>query len=242
VKPLASILLISPDYPSQSQLNHFQYTATFWGIFCNHLQFRALLIGAIIEDAESGGFTQFPWNNASDSPWYVDDNSTAFRRSINSLPLWSNQRQRVIGVRCWTTWFHEPGEISISSLSFFRRWLRFSSSSTSMENRWRQNGRAELNWAEFSYSSFCPGEHNFSWVYSKDDVFTSANLDAAWVDFIVLPPSDDNTAINFLRMSLTSPLVLFSLIPQIQFYKSQLMGLKHGAYTCTLVGSFGPNS
>jgi hypothetical protein len=84
-----------------------------------------------------------------------------------------------------------------------------------------------LNWAEFSYS-VSAGEHNFSWVYSKDEVF-SANLDAAWVDFIVLPPSDNNT---FLPSVEFKTLVCF---PNPAQSTIQLMGLKQGAYTCNWI-------
>lgn len=211
-------LLISPEFP-RSQTENFQYTAMF-GAYSATFSFD-LLIGAIIEDAESGGFTQFPWNNASDSPWY-NDNSTAFegQNSLRSGAINHNELSELV----LDYVVSEPGEIrfnrKVSSEDGYD-FLQFY-----IDGALQAEWSGELNWAEFAYSVL-PGEHSFTWVYRKDDVFTS-NMDAAWIDFIVLPPSDDNTSTNTLVAKHSA--VLF---PNPASSVLQIAGIEKGAYSCT---------
>ena len=211
-------LLISPEFP-RSQTENFQYTATF-GAYSATFSFD-LLIGAIIEDAESGGFAQFPWNNASDSPWF-NDNSTAFegQNSLRSGTINHNELSELL----LDYVVSEPGEIrfhrKVSSEDGYD-FLQFY-----IDGALQAEWSGELNWAEFSYPVL-PGEHNFAWVYRKDDVFTS-NMDAAWIDFIVLPPSDDNTATNTLEANQST--VLF---PNPANSILQITGIEKGAYSFT---------
>lgn len=209
-------LMISPSYPS-STTEAFQYTANF-GAYSATYNFE-LLIGAIIEDAESSGFTQFPWNNASDSPWFIDENNSfEGDQSFRSGSISDNEQTELM----LNYVVSSPGEISfhraVSSEDGYD-FLKFYIDGELMD-QWS----GSLNWAEFSYP-VSAGEHNFSWVYSKDEVFSS-NSDAAWVDFIVLPPSENNT---FLPSVENKTFVCF---PNPAQSTIQLMGLKQGAYTC----------
>lgn len=209
-------LLISPSFPA-STTESFDYTANF-GAYSATYNFE-LLIGAIIEDAESSGFTQFPWNNASDSPWYVDDNNAFEGDQSFRSGIISDNEQTELTLNYMVS---SPGEISFHRLVSSEEgydFLKFYIDGELMD-QWS----GSLSWAEFSYP-VSTGEHNFSWVYSKDEVFSS-NSDAAWVDFIVLPPSDNNT---FLPSVEYKTLVCF---PNPAQSTIQLMGLKQGVYIC----------
>ncbi len=209
-------LLISPNYPT-NLTELFQYEGTF-GAYQAQYNF-SLLIGAIIEDAESGGLTQFPWINASDSPWF-NDNTNAFegQYSLRSGTIGHNQLTELM----LTYQVSDPGEIKfhrkVSSEEGYD-FLKFY-----LDGELQAEWSGDLDWQEFSYPVLA-GEHNFTWVYIKDDVFSSLE-DAAWVDFIVLPPSDNSASVQ--EASSQHPVLVF---PNPASQIVQLSGLNSCNYT-----------
>ena len=146
-------------------------------------------VGAVIEDAESGDFTAFNWQNVDGNPWQIDSEikytgDYSFRSGDISEDQSSTleinleaQYQDSIRFYCRVS-----SEQEYDFLNFYIDDVLMAAYS------------GELNW---TYQAFVvpAGLHNYRWEYIKDYV-VSSGLDAAWVDNIEFPAGSSATGID----------------------------------------------
>ncbi|MCF8307568.1 MAG: T9SS type A sorting domain-containing protein [Bacteroidales bacterium] len=138
-------------------------------------------VGLIMEDFESGDFSQFDWENEGDADWFITED-----------PVYEG----VYSSQSGTISNSENSQLKISyevmfddTISFYRKvssesgydYLYFL-----IDGEVMGSWSGEQDWAkvEFPVSA---GEHTFTWKYEKDG-YQSNGEDCAWVDNIVLPP------------------------------------------------------
>jgi hypothetical protein len=163
-------------------------------------------VGIVLEDWESGGFTQFPWSttNYGNVPWTTS----------GVAPIWEGS----FSARSGVITHDETSELNITinvltadSISFYRKvsceqgmdysgyyywwdYLEFLVDGVSIV-KWD----GEQDWARFAYF-ITTGNHTLTWRFLKDYV-VSAGQDAAWIDFIVFPAIDIISGIRPLQTS-----------------------------------------
>jgi hypothetical protein len=139
-----------------------------------------LYIGAVIEDAESGDYLNYAWQNEDVSPWTID-NSTVYQGT-------SSFRSGIIP-HSGTSELKIDYSVSQSdTIRFFRKvsseqgydFLRFYIDGIEM-----QSWSGLVDWSEVKFP-VAIGDHQFSWIYEKDDMIAS-NEDASWIDYIEFP-------------------------------------------------------
>jgi hypothetical protein len=139
-----------------------------------------LKVGIIVEDFETGDFTNFDWVFSGQQPWQITTvNPYENTYSAKSGAISHNQQTRM-GLE------YESGVHD--TISFFRR---VSSESNYDHLRFYINGEQKgqwsgnVGWGKVSFPVEA-GTNLFIWEYMKDNL-TSSGEDAAWVDFISLP-------------------------------------------------------
>ena len=143
-------------------------------------------IGNVIEDWESGDFSNFDWENDPSKPWtIVNDNTYEGNYCVKSGSIGDNQSsvlRIVLDVQA-------EGEIifykKVSSESNFDKLFFY------IDGSERGNWSGEVSWGEERYA-LTPGQHELRWSYSKD-VYVSSGSDCAWLDNIVFPPTNTIT-------------------------------------------------
>lgn len=143
-------------------------------------------IGNVIEDWESGDFSNFDWENDPSKPWtIVTDNTYEGNYCVKSGSIGDNQSsvlRIVLDVQA-------EGEIifykKVSSESNFDKLFFY------IDGSERGNWSGEVSWGEERYA-LTPGQHELRWSYSKD-VYVSSGSDCAWLDYIVFPPTNTIT-------------------------------------------------
>ncbi len=138
-------------------------------------------IGLIVEDWETGTFTKFPWTFSGNGNWQLDTTN-----------VWEGK----FSARSQTITHNQTAALNLAynvmyddSISFYRKissemfhdMLSFYIDNLKV-GQWSGNA----GWKRYAYP-VAAGQHTFRWEYKKDAA-TSAGEDAAWVDFIVLPP------------------------------------------------------
>lgn len=137
------------------------------------------------------------WEGNSGLNWTADDASPWTQDGMIKYEGFASMRSGSIGD-------NQQSELSLSfeaseagEVSFFRR--------VSCEDGWdflrfyidgveQASWTGFQDWAEFSFP-ISAGSHELTWIYMKDEMIADL-LDAAWVDFITLPPQADATAIS----------------------------------------------
>jgi len=137
-------------------------------------------IGQMIEDFESGDFSQFPWTFSGNANWQItNDQPFEGLYSSRSGTVTDNQTTAMLLQR----------EVnSADSLSFYLKtsseadydYLRFYIDGN-LKGQWS----GETPWSRVAYA-VTTGIHTFRWEYSKD-VYTTGGSDCSQVDYIVLP-------------------------------------------------------
>lgn len=140
-----------------------------------------LALGLVIEDWESGDFTQYEWTFGGDADWEMIEGENVYEGvySAKSMTIDHNENaELMLDVTA-------PSE---STISFYYKVssegnydkLKFYLDGTMMEE-W--SGDIDWTFAEFT----CPaGEHTLKWEYMKDGSVSSGS-DCAWIDYIILP-------------------------------------------------------
>jgi len=138
-------------------------------------------VGIVLEDWETGDFSNFPWTFGGDANWAIvnaeqyEGQYTAISGSIEN-----NETSELI-LDVYVT--------SEDYISFYRKvssennydYLKFYIDGT-LQDQWAGN----VAWGQESYL-VTAGIHTFKWVYDKDQS-QSHGSDCAWVDYIVFPP------------------------------------------------------
>lgn len=147
----------------------------------------SLKIGIVDENFESGDLTQYSWATSGNKPWFVTTNNPYEGTYCSQSGAISNNQTSIMSI-AWDVAFND-------SISFYRKvsceygsqygqqwdWLDFSIDGAS--KAWWDG---EKSWARVAYPVNA-GQHTFKWKYEKDYT-SSAGSDAAWIDYIVLPP------------------------------------------------------
>jgi len=158
---------------------YYQYAASFFP-----------KVGLIVEDFETGDFTQFPWQFAGNQPWQIN-NTGSYQGTFSA-------RSGAIGNS-------QSSEIKVTldvsggdSIAFYRKvssesgydFLQFYIDNTKL-GEWS----GEVNWGRVSYP-VTAGTKTFRWVYTKD-IFVVSGQDRAWIDYVEFPGMADQTlAVN----------------------------------------------
>ncbi|MCK4288742.1 MAG: T9SS type A sorting domain-containing protein, partial [Bacteroidales bacterium] len=139
-------------------------------------------IGTIVEDFETGDFTNFDWNLGSSYQWTITNEypyEGYYSAKSGNIP---NYASSIITLSAEVT--------SDDSISFIRKvsselsydFLEFYIDNN-LKDRW--SGTSE-GWKREAFPVE-EGNHTFKWKYVKDAYVTSG-ADCAWLDYIILPP------------------------------------------------------
>ena len=155
-----------------------------------------LKINAMIDDAESGDLSYWPWFSNASNAWFADEDEKhdgfySFRSGIIN-----NSEKSSLSLTILTE--------EDDSVSFFRKissepdwdFLKFYINDSLVE-QWSGLD----HWKRFAYP-IPAGLIELLWVYEKDEVVT-ANEDAAWIDLIEIPTSSvfNSTGIDQIKVA-----------------------------------------
>ncbi len=138
-------------------------------------------VGLIVEDWETGDFSQFDWQFAGSAEWIID-NSEAYEgdNSARSEDIGDGQQVSLVlnyesSVDDHISFFYKvSSESGYDKLKFY------------IDGSEKGSWDGEVSWTEASYD-VAAGTHIFKWTYSKDGSVSNGQ-DCAWVDFIIFPP------------------------------------------------------
>ncbi|NOR87518.1 MAG: T9SS type A sorting domain-containing protein, partial [Bacteroidales bacterium] len=142
---------------------------------------QMLTLGLVVEDWETGDFTQYDWQFAGNADWEIIDGMNVYEGdySAKSMDIGNNQTASLtLDVNAATE----------SSISFF---YKVSSESGYdklkfyIDNVEQGSWDGEVDWTSTEYD-ISAGDHSIKWTYSKDGSVDGGS-DCAWVDYIVLP-------------------------------------------------------
>ena len=139
-----------------------------------------LSVGLLVEDFETGDFTEFEWENSGNSDWFITTDEVY--EGIYST------RSGAIGNNSSSNLQITVNVLSAGDLSFYRKvssentydFLRFYVDGAVVES-WS----GEEDWAQFTHA-LSVGEHTLKWAYEKDTGVANGS-DCAWIDYVVFP-------------------------------------------------------
>jgi hypothetical protein len=137
-------------------------------------------LGILVEDWETGDLSKFEWQLYGDSDWYIDN--TVKYEGNYALHSGAITHSQLTGLKL------DYNVLVDDSISFFRKVnseafydnLKFYIDDL-MVGKWA----GKQDWKRYAYPVLA-GNHTFRWEYEKDAQNTTG-IDAAWVDYIVLP-------------------------------------------------------
>ena len=137
-------------------------------------------VGLIVEDWETGDFSQFEWETGGNNNWTIT-NVNPYEGTYCAKSGDINDDQSSYLTISYNV-------LANGEISFFKK---VSSESTYdfltfyIDNTMQEEWSGEVSWSESSYP-VTSGQHTFKWEYSKD-VSVSTGSDCGWVDYIILP-------------------------------------------------------
>lgn len=139
------------------------------------------IIGIVEEDWETNGFTEFPWEEESPSPWTIT--------TVDPYDGLYCSKSGDISHSDTSTLSITLNVLVNDSVSFYKKvssedmfdYLKFYIDGIQLD-QWS----GEIVWSRSSYA-VSAGTHTFTWAYEKDFV-VDAGDDFAWVDDISFPP------------------------------------------------------
>lgn len=167
----------------------------------NELYFN---IGLVVEDWETENFEKFNWSFTGDLEWQITDNYVAEGDF--------SAKSGIIGDGESTSLELSYDLVSDHQLSFY---MQISSQEDHdflnfyIDDQLIQSWSGLILFEQFTYP-VTEGIHQFKWEYIKDNA-ESSGLDAAWIDFIILPPG--NTIIGTDNLNLSNNQVLGKVFP-----------------------------
>ena len=143
-------------------------------------------VGNVIEDWESGDFSNFDWENDPTRPWTIfTDDPYEGTYCVKSGSIGSNASTSLK----ITLDVPNAGEISffkkVSSESGYDMLYFF------IDGTQQGNWSGEVAWSE-EHFALTAGQHELRWTYSKDN-YVNNGSDCAWLDYIVFPPTNTIT-------------------------------------------------
>jgi murein tripeptide amidase MpaA len=149
----------------------------------------ALSVGLVGENFESGGFTQWPWQQGGAAGWDISSPAQEGSYCAQSANISDNQTSELtLNLDCGAgdvSFYHKVS--SESTYDFLYFYIDGSESAS-----WS----GELPWQEASFA-LSAGNHTLSWVFAKDGSVANGS-DCAWIDAIVFPPVVPPTYPNIL--------------------------------------------
>lgn len=158
-----------------------------------------LVTGILIEDFESGDFSELDWSFSGDADWMID--------SISQEGIYS-ARSGIIAHLDQSSMEVDMHVTQDGNISFWKKvsseedydYLRFY-----IDGNLQQEWSGENDWSEETFSVLA-GDHNFKWTYFKDQGVTNGE-DCGWIDYIVFPPVNNNTSTQNSLVASTSQLI-----------------------------------
>lgn len=138
-------------------------------------------VGPMVEDFNTGNFLKYNWRMKGAKPWKISPD-TKYEGLFGAVSGGINNSQQ-------SEMYLEGRVLMNDTISFYRKvscengydFLKFYVDGVEIGS-WTGN----KDWAKVSYP-IQAGYHKFSWAYEKDEA-TIAGSDAAWIDYIELPP------------------------------------------------------
>ncbi|MFA7330462.1 MAG: C25 family cysteine peptidase [Candidatus Delongbacteria bacterium] len=169
-------LLVAADAPIGTVASfNLAHTAGAYSVALN----AGFSIGLVVEDFETGNLARFNWEAGGTAGWsvvtaphtgsYAAKSGTITHNQESQLNLTAN----VLSGGTLSFWYKVSSEASYD-------YLRFKVDGTELAS-WA----GTVDWTQASYT-ITPGNHTFSWVYSKDGSVDTGS-DCAWLDDIILP-------------------------------------------------------
>ncbi|MDD5087263.1 MAG: carboxypeptidase-like regulatory domain-containing protein, partial [bacterium] len=135
-----------------------------------------------VEDYESGGFSLFPWYVTGSVPWQVVSSGayegTYCAQSGAIADAQSSEMSvsmNVTTAASFSFYYKVSSEEGYDFLVFL------------IDGAQQSEWSGEIAWTQASYN-LTAGHHTFTWRYTKDGNAASGS-DAAWVDYVLFPPS-----------------------------------------------------
>lgn len=172
--------------PTAQTGDNFSLNFSFASGAYNASKTFGLSVGMLSEDWESNSFTHYNWTNTGNAPWIITtENPYEGLYCSKSGTIGNNQHSDL---------YIHGNVLMEDSISFYRRvsseadydFLQFYVDGTKLDE-WS----GEAAWGREAYK-ITTGEHTFKWVYKKDGSETGGS-DAAWIDFVVFPPTSGLT-------------------------------------------------
>jgi hypothetical protein len=147
------------------------------------------IINQIIETWESGNDETFNWQYEGNADWFISTNSPyAGAYCMESGNINNSQSTTLMLVSDFSTagpvnfMYKTSTEGSYDFLTF------------KVDNAVINSWSGENAWANYS-TNVTAGSHTLRWIYAKDNIVSSGS-DAAWVDNIILPPSQTTSILE----------------------------------------------
>ncbi len=138
------------------------------------------LIGLVIENFETGDFSDFDWEFGGDAGWQISSGD-AYEGDYcaQSEDIGNSQTAEIMINK----------NVFQGEISFFRRvsseanydYMQFY-----IDDALQEEWAGTIGWSEVTYT-VNSGNHTFKWVYDKDTAVSSGQ-DCAWIDYITFPP------------------------------------------------------
>ena len=137
------------------------------------------LVGIIVEDFESGDFSEFQWEFEGNADWIISNGAYEGTYCAKSGPIGNSSTTNLV---------LEIDVLADGEISFYRTvsseanydYLRFYIDNTQME-QWS----GDVGWSEVTYP-ISAGTHTVEWRYVKDQAVTGGT-DCARIDYIMFP-------------------------------------------------------
>ncbi len=159
-----------------------------YGGYNNVILYR-VKVGEIVEDFESGNFSLFDWGFSGSQPWILTNQSDEVYQGDFS------SKSGVITNNTFSQMFMAYEVMSDDTISFRRKVSSEAGADVLkfyIDNEVVAQWSGEQDWERFEFP-VAAGSRTFRWVYQKNSANASGS-DAAWVDFIQLPPQLSITA------------------------------------------------
>lgn len=151
-------------------------------VFNGTMQQDFHLSSILVEDYESGTMTVFPWHTSGGAPWQiVSTGAYEGTYCARSGAIADNQHSELSLTMNVTTagpfsfYYRVSSESGYDFLVFL------------IDGVQQAEWSGEIPWTQASYNVNA-GHHTFTWRYIKDGN-TASGSDAAWVDYVLFPPS-----------------------------------------------------
>lgn len=175
--------------PSSTDIGIHQVVLSVFDGIATINQSFSIAVGVPIEDWETNTFTYYPWTNTSTIPWVIVNTGQYEGNSCAKSGVISHSQSTELKINLNVTvddnisfYKKVSSEANYDYLEFYIDGVK--------KDEWSGN----VAWSNQQYPVLA-GNHEFKWVYMKDNIVSSGS-DCAWVDFIILPQNDFITRLN----------------------------------------------